>query len=254
MTLPTALWYEEFFAEDYVKAYRGRLTEERTAHEVAFVEQALELKSGQRVLDLCCGHGRHSLLLVRHGLHVTGQDLNEAFLEQAKQRAQDEGLSLEVVVSDMRQIPFEGHFDAVINMFTSFGYLESEDEDMQVLQQVAKALKPGGRLLLDMLNREWVVSNYVQNEWREDEEGVVYLEHREIDLVTSRNHVTFTIVFPDGTRRSSAGHHVRLYTLTETIRMLERAGLAFQQVYGGFEGEPYSVATRRMIIKALKEA
>ena len=252
MAQPTFPWYQEFFIDDYVKAYRHRLTEESTVREVAFVEQALGLKPGQSILDLCCGYGRHSIILARHGFRVTGQDLSAAFLEQAKQSAEAEGLSLEVVLSDMRQIPFEDHFDAVINMFTSFGYLESEEEDMQVLHQVSKALKPGGHLLMDMINREWVVSNYIPDESHEDDEGIVYLEHREIDLATSRSHVTFTIVLPDGTRRSSAGHHVRLYTLTETIRMLEQAGLALEHVYGGFEGEPYSLATRRMIVVARK--
>ena len=252
MAQPTLPWYQEFFREDFVKAYRNRLTEESAVREVAFVERALGLKPGQRVLDLCCGYGRHSIILVRHGLRVTGQDLSAAFLEQAKQGAEVEGLSLEVVLSDMRQIPFEEHFDAVINMFTSFGYLESEEEDVQVLHQVTKALKPGGRLLMDMINREWVVSNHVPDERHEDDDGIVYLEHREIDLVTSRSHVTLTIVLPDGTRRVSAGHHVRLYTLTETIRMLERAGLDLEHVYGGFEGEPYSLATRRMIVVARK--
>ena len=252
MAQPSLPWYQEFFREDFVKAYRNRLTEESAVQEVAFVEQILGLNSGQKVLDLCCGYGRHSIILVRHGIRVTGQDLSAAFLEQAQQSAEAEGLSLEVVLSDMRQIPFEEHFDAVINIFTSFGYLESEEEDMQVLYQVAKALKPGGRLLMDMINREWVVSNHIQNEWHDDDDGVVYLEHREIDLATSRSHVTFTIVLPDGTRRSSAGHHARLYTLTETIQMLEQAGLALEHVYGGFEGEPYSLATRRMIVVARK--
>ena len=153
MAQPSLPWYQEFFREDFVKAYRNRLTEESAVQEVAFVEQILGLNSGQKVLDLCCGYGRHSIILVRHGFRVTGQDLSAAFLEQAQQSAEAEGLSLEVVLSDMRQIPFEEHFDAVINIFTSFGYLESEEEDMQVLYQVAKALKPGGRLLMDMINR-----------------------------------------------------------------------------------------------------
>ena len=118
----------------------------------------------------------------------------------------------------MREIPFEGYFDAIINMFTAFGYLESEEEDAKVLQQVAKALKPGGQLLLDLLNREWVVLNYIQNEWRKSRKtGPSFLERRELDLETSRNRVTVTIVSPAGETRQITSFEIRLYTLTEII-------------------------------------
>ena len=122
------------------------------------------------------------------------------------------------------EIPFEGNFDAVINMFTAFGYLESEEEDAKVLQQASKALKPGGQLLLDLLNREWVVLNYIQNEWRKATDGTIYLEHRELDLETSRNRVTVTIISPAGETQQITSFEIRLYTLTEIIAMLDRGG------------------------------
>ena len=253
MTKSKSPWYEEFFRDDYVKTYGHLLTEERAAVEVAFIERILGLKPEDKILDLCCGLGRHSLLLAERGYHVTAQDLNKDYLDQLDHMARARGLTLQSINSDMRVIPFEAHFDAVINMFTSFGYLESEDDDMVVLNEVSKALKPGGRFLLDNRNREWVVSNYIQNEWRQAEDGSMYLEHREIDLVTSRVHVTFTIVEPDGSKRHSVGHHVRLYTLTETKRMMEKAGLRFESVYGGFNDEPYSVSSRRMIVAASRD-
>lgn len=246
-------WYEDFFKDDYVRTYKHRLTEAQTTSEIDFVEKILELKPGQRVLDLCCGYGRHLLGLARRGFDVVGQDLNMEFLAQAKAEAHREGLNVEVVNSDMRNIPFRANFDAVINMFTSFGYLESEEDDLQVLREISKSLKPGGCVLMDMLNREWVVSNHIQNEWYEDEQRLLYLEHREIDLITSRNHITFTLVFPDGSKKPSSGHHVRLYTLTEVIKMFWQVGLAFEAVYGGFREEPYSVGSRRMIVIARKQ-
>ena len=253
MTTPDRPWYVEFFAGDYLPSYGHTFTQERVEREVAFVERALQLRPGDRVLDLCCGPGRHAVELARRGMRVTGQDLNAEYLEAAERRARSQGVGLDTVRSDMRQVPFEGVFDAVINMFTSFGYLESEDDDLEVLRQVRKALKVEGRFLVDTVNREWVVSNYIQNEWRADPDGTAYLEHRELDLVTSRQHVSFTIVAPDGTRRESVGHKVRLYTLTEIVGLLERAGLTFEGAYGGFDGEPYTVATRRMIVVARRE-
>lgn len=245
-------WYVEFFQGDYLPSYGHTFTPERVEREVAMVERALGLMPGDRVLDLCCGPGRHALLLAQRGLRVTGQDLNADYLDSARRSAETEGLTLKTVHGDMRRIPFEAEFDDVINMFTSFGYLETEDDDQEVLRQVARALRPGGRFLLDTINREWVVSNYIQNDWHADPDGTVYLEHRDLDLLTSRNHVSFSVVGPDGTRRESIGHKVRLYTLTEMARMLDRAGLALERTYGGFDGEPYAVTTRRMIIVARK--
>ena len=241
-------WYVSFFGDDYLDAYGHLLTEERAQREVAFVEEALGLKPGNSVLDLCCGTGRHAVLLAKRGFEVTAQDLSEGYLVQASRAAEAAGVGLSVAHSDMRSIPFDSAFDAVINMFTAFGYLESEGEDSKVLREIAKALKPGGRFLLDLLNREWVVSNYVQNEWRRTDDGTLYLEHRELDLVAGRNHVTFTVIDPNGQRREMDGHHVRLYTLTEVIGMLKESGLEFERAYGSFSGEDYGVETGRMIV------
>jgi SAM-dependent methyltransferase len=152
----------------------------------------------------------------------------------------------------LREIPFHNHFDAIVNMYSSFGYLESEAEDLKVLQSIASALKAGGCLLLDMLNREWAVSNYIQHDWHSGTDGTLYVENRELDLASSNMHVSFTIVDPKGNRRDSVGHHIRLYTFTELSRLLKGVKLNITSVYGGFDGEPYAVATRRMIVVAQK--
>ncbi len=243
-------WYQSFFGQDYLDVYDFQFTEERAAKETAFAAKALELQRGERVLDLCCGQGRHAVQLAGMGLDVTGLDLSEQYLRLTDAAAKEKGLSVETVHADMREIPFEAHFDAIVNMFSSFGYLESEAEDAKVLASIRRALKPGGRVLLDLLNRDWVVDNYIQNDWHRGDDGTLYLEHRELDLLTSRNHVTFTAIRPDGSQQEIVGHHIRLYTLREAVGMIEAAGLAYEAVYGGFEGETYGIDTRRMIIVA----
>ena len=248
-----APWYQTFFGADYLAVYGYQFTPERAEREAAFAQQALGLQPGDEVLDLCCGPGRHALVLVERGLKVTGLDLSADYLAEASAAARQRGLDLATVHADMREIPFRARFDAVVNMFSSFGYLESEEEDAKVLAAVAGALKPGGRFLMDLINREWVVNNYVQNDWHQGEDGTLYLEHREVDLLASRNHVTFTAISPDGGRREIVGHHFRLYTLTEVLGLLARAGLQFRAVYGGFDAEPYAITTRRMIIVSQKE-
>ena len=243
-----APWYQRFFGNDYLDVYRGHLRAEVAEREVAFVARALALEPGARVLDLCAGPGRHAVLLAERGLRVTALDLSQAYLDAAAAEAKRRGVALETVRADMRAPGFDGCFDAVINMFSSFGYLESEAEDAKVLRGVAAALRPGGRALFDLINREWVVRNQVADESHAAADGVIHLEHRELDLAASRNHVTFVAVAPDGSRRDLDGHHIRLYTLTEMIGMLDGAGLRFERAYGGFDGEAYGVDTRRMIV------
>lgn len=254
MAPQASTWYVDFFRNDYLNVYGHLFTADRAEKEAAFAANALQLKPGDSVLDLCCGQGRHSIALAQRGFQVTGLDLNQSYLDLARQSAQAKNVPLEIVRGDMREIPFRCHFDAIVNMFTSFGYLESETDDTQVLASIVNALKPSGRLLLDMLNREWAVANYIQHDWHASADGTLYVELRELDLASSRMHVTFSIIEPGGGRRDSLGHHIRLYTLTETMRLLERAGMTMTNIYGGFDSEPYAIDTRRMIILAQKAA
>ncbi|MFZ2062862.1 MAG: class I SAM-dependent methyltransferase [Candidatus Binatus sp.] len=247
-------WYVDFFRSDYLNVYGHMFTEERAEKESAFVARTLGLKPGASVLDLCCGQGRHSVQLAKRGFKVTGLDLNAEYLDLASKAAEAAKVTIETVAGDMREIPFENKFDAIVNMYSSFGYLESEAEDLKVLESAVKALKAGGQLLLDMLNREWAIDNYIQNDWHTGADGTLYVERRDLDLATSRMHVHFIVVDPKGGRRESIGHIIRLYTLTEMTRLLERVGMRVTAVFGGFEGEDYGIVTRRMILVAEKRS
>ena len=250
MTDNATPWYTQFYGRDYLDALGPGLI--NTDQEAAFVVRTLALKPGDRVLDLACGQARHALLLARQGFDVTGQDQSADYLRDAQDAMDREGISLPLVQSDMRTIPFEGEFDAVISMFTSFGYFESDTDNRKVLSEIYKALKPGGQVLIDLINREWVVANNESTERRENSDGTVVLEHRELNLETSRNQVTFTFVDGHGEHRESIGHRIRLYTLTEVVQMMADAGLSYERVYGGFDSEPYTASTRRMIVVARK--
>lgn len=248
-----APWYRSFFGRDYLDAYDGSFTQERAEREVSLIETVLGLQRGESILDLCCGQGRHAVELARRGYEVTGLDLSAEYLALTRQAAAAAGVAVETMEADMRAIPFDARFDAVVNMYSSYGYLESDAEDAKVLAAANRALKPGGRLLLDLLNREWVVHNNGPADWHSGPDGTIYLERRELDLVASRNHVTFMAIGPDGARRDLGGHHIRLYTLREMVAALEANGFSFEAVYGGYEREAYSVGTRRMIIAARKQ-
>lgn len=251
---PQTPWYVRFFKGDYLRVYGHTLQQDRTDLETQFAIHALGIQPHHRVLDLCCGQGRHSIALAKTGLDVTGVDLSEEMLAIASASAKESEVRLVLRRADMRHLPddLENQFDAVINMFSSFGYLESEQDDQQVLHQIAKCLKPGGKLFMDLLNREWVIINNEEYDWHQHEDGRVVLEHRQLDLQTSTNHLTYTEILPNGTRREMSDLHMRLYTLTELSKMLTTAGLNLKRVYGGFRGEDYGVDTRRMIVIASK--
>jgi SAM-dependent methyltransferase len=245
-------WYKTFFGEDYLRMY-DFLTPERTEREVEGIVNLLALPPGSTILDLCCGHGRHAIALAKQGYRVTGLDLSEVFLQHARSEAEAQGIQVRWMHGDMRNIPFENEFDAVINIFTAFGYLESEDEDQLVLQQVHKALKPSGHFLLETKNREWLMQNFDTSEVIRYENGLIVLEERDFDLLTDRCNVRVTMIHPDGQRREYS-HAAHMYTLRDYVRMLETAGLLLQGYYGGLDGSKLRMNSSRLVVIASRTA
>jgi SAM-dependent methyltransferase len=147
----------------------------------------------------------------------------------------------------MRQIPFERDFDAVINIFTSFGYLASETEDQKVLEQVQRALKPGGLFLLETVYQPRVLCTFTPHGITHYSDGLMVVEERHIDLFGSRNEIRITMFFPDG-RRSEQRQSIRIYTLTELTRMLNAAGMRLQAYYGGLDSSPLTLESRLVVL------
>ena len=240
-------WYQAFFGEDYLSIYAPFLPPEKTAREVEDIIKLLNLPTGSAILDLCCGHGRHTLPLAQRGYKLTGLDLSDVFLQQAQKEAEARNINARWLQSDMKDIPFENAFDAIINIFTSFGYLENEEEDLQVLQQVQKALKPDGLFLLETVYQPRVMRAYTPHGITRYATGLIVLEERRIDLLTSRNEVHITMIFPDG-HRIEHRQSIRIYTLTELLQMLDAVGLQVQAYYGGLDRSPLTMDSRLVIV------
>ena len=248
------VWYKTFYDEHYLKEYAGGLTNERTQREVDFINSTLNLPQtaeGARILDLCCGHGRHTVELAAAGYSMVGQDLSATFLDLAKDAAAARDLQIQFVHSDMREIPFNGEFDAVINMFTAFGYFD-DVENQKVLNAVARALKLGGKFLIDLLNAPRIIRDWLIQSWDELSDGTVVLTQRDYNLLTGNNEERRTYIAPDGSKRE-VDLTWRMYFYPELTRMLNRAGLAPIQVFGGFDGSEYTLDSSRMIILAEKQ-
>jgi SAM-dependent methyltransferase len=244
-------WYAEFFGEDYLRLCRPYLTPQRTEAEVIGLIRRLALPAGSRILDLCCGEGRHSIPLSVLGYQVTGLDLNPFLLAHARSVDHDVDAEVRWVRGDMRHLPFASEFDAIINVFTAFGYLESEAEDRQVLREVSRTLLPGGAFLLDVVHREALVRHFLPAEVERHEHGLLVLQEQEFDLHTSRLGVRITLIERDG-RRKEYRQSIRVYTLTELDEMLAAAGLKLDQYHGDLEGSPLNLDSRRLVLLARK--
>lgn len=184
-------WYRTFFERDYydtfyapLRASGGRLGDQQTEREAAFIAEALELQSGQRVLDLACGHGRHAVALARRGFDVTGLDISQYQIGLAAEAAREAGVALSLVCDDMRNVPTEPPFHGIYNFFAAFGYLESDAEDEMVLQRIAAALLPGGRFLIETNNalrtlRQFTGSSVTRDGRRRADAGRAHLRRAE---------------------------------------------------------------------------
>ena len=247
-------WYVDLFRDVYPERWfedEDTLSAARTTAEVDFVERALDLKPGSRVLDLCCGHGRHAIELARRGYEVTGVDLSARALRRARRAARDAGVDVHWQRCDMREIAFHEEFDGVINMFTSFGYLESEEEDRRVLERVRDALRPGGRFLIDFINRDWLIRRYQARDWRRAPDGSILLLERRWDPGTGRNLEEVAVIGPDGSRRRYR-LLLRMYATAELAAMLTSVGLTVRHVWGGFDGSDLTLESVRVIVLAEK--
>jgi len=217
--------------------------------EVGQVVALLGIEPGAHVLDLCCGVGRHSLDLARRGFQVTGVDRTRPYLDRAARQAEAEGLEIEFVQSDMRSFCRPDAFDAVVNLFTSFGYFEDPEDDRQVALNVCRSLKSGGAFLIDMMGKEILARIFRERDWYE-EDGVLILQERKVTKNWSWMENRW-IMFKDNHRAELNLSH-RIYSATELASLLTECGFAHVDAYGDLEGSAYDHLARRLVVVARK--
>lgn len=234
-------WYKESFGEDYLLVYQHR-SKEQAKQEVDQLIGWLDLKPQERILDLCCGSGRHTIALAKAGFNAIGFDLSEVLLNHALRDSQE--LPIYFVHGDMRRLPFvENSFHVVLNLFTSFGYFDQNESNRSVLKEISRVLKPNGRFCIDFLNASYVRKNLIPESKRKIGETMVH-EVREI----KDDFVTKTLRVVDPNRERVYYERVKLYSKLEMLDMLGQVGLEVQQIFGNFTGQPYSEDSERMIL------
>jgi len=221
---------------------------ERAEVEVGLLIALLGLSGTERVLDLPCGTGRHSLELARRGYRVTGVDRTESYLGEARRRGGDEGIDVEWVRADMRSFSRPEAFDVVLNMYTSFGYFEDAADDRLAAQAFLNALVPGGRLLMELHGKENLAAGFQPRDWVELDDGVLLLEDRAITDHWRSVHNRW-IVFHDGGRHEIE-FSLRLYGAGELIDLLSSVGFSEINAFGNLDGDPYDEHARRLVVVA----
>ena len=248
-------WATSFFGSYYPLLYESRLNDNITKDQISFLTDIVGFTPNSKILDLCCGHLRHSIALAKLGFHVIGLDRNNEYLLKAKKNNPKLVCDIDLLVGDMRNIPFKNIFDVVINMFSSFGYMEEDKDNFLVLKQIFEGLKRGGRVVLDLQNREWVIANSDFNKnWDQNESGMIFLQERIFDLNKSRAIVKFKVIESKKSEPIEIFHSIRLYTLTEIGNMLKKSGFKIASVYGSYDGNKYVVDSPRMIVVAIKDS
>jgi SAM-dependent methyltransferase len=243
---PAQTW-DEFFSDFYLRAYAE---DERQGDAEAQALAAVRLggcPDGGDVLDVPCGFGRHAVPLARAGYRVAGVDRSEALLAEARRRAGDERPRPEFVLADYRDLPHKDEsFDAAVNLFTSLGYL-GDEEDVRVLAEIRRVLRPGGRLVIETTHRDLLVRDDRDQVWQALGAGRLLLEQHAFDAAAGVVQTTQTIIEGSGARESRT-YSVRVYAATELVAMLGRAGFAQVRCMGGFDGAPFTPATRLVIV------
>ncbi len=243
--MPVPEWFED--EEFWTATYPFMFPDDRLALGEEQSEKLLKLSgvAGGAALDLGCGPGRHAVALARRGFEVTAVDRTRFLLDKARTRAREAGVEVEFVEQDMRRFRRPRAFDLALSMFTAFGYFDDPAEDLQVLQNVQASLRPGGRLVIDVVGKEWLAARFRLTDSTPGPDGSLLIDRREVvdDWSRIRNE---WILIRDGRARSFRAQ-LRIYSGQELRQLLERAGFSGVRLYGDLDGNPYGREAVRLV-------
>ncbi len=244
-------WYEESFGRDYLALYPHRNIAEARADVTTIVDLIAPPKN-EPLLDLCCGAGRHLQALHEAGfVDLTGIDLSQPLLDVARRQLDTAGgTGIRLLQSDMRHIPFRGHFETILSLFTSFGYFSETREDEAVLRAAHGALRPGGTFLMDTLNRSWTVAHLTpRSEETIDRIRVAITREISPDGLRVEKEIR---VEPENESPKVYRESVRMYAVDEMSTLLERSGFVDVRFHGALDGRSYNSTNPRMVTVARK--
>lgn len=239
-------WFHNSFGEEYFKLYAHRDAAEAEA-QVEFILRNLHLPPQAFVLDTACGDGRHAFAASQRGLQVLGLDYSAVALKRAQSGA---GAKIALIQGDYRYLPFAPRsFELLLNMFTSFGYLQSDKEHKELLRSWYSLLKTAGYLVLDYLNREKVISELIAESRSETAQEEIW-QRRYLTADLSRVNKDVVIIDKSSGEKRSLSESVRMFSRSELELLISKAGFAVRHVFGDFDGQAFLAQSPRLIIFA----
>jgi SAM-dependent methyltransferase len=244
-------WWQSHFDANYLREYEPLFTAVRDRAEAARLVEVLELPNDSRVLDVPCGQGRHAHLLAEAGFDVTGLDYSADLLRVA--RARGTGKRLRYVRGDMRRLPpkWTGRFDAVLNLFTSFGFFLDPGDDARVIGEFARVLAPGGVLVWHGGSRDGVMAKFLSRDWWRTDDGTMIAHQRSFDPLSGVLSVHAEWRGPKD--HGERGHRIRLYTASRIAELCAAHGLIVERAHDGWSDAPLTRRSSEMLLVARKD-
>ncbi|ANT64864.1 class I SAM-dependent methyltransferase [Prosthecochloris sp. CIB 2401] len=251
MSTEHTAWFAAWFNHPlYLKLYSHRdASEARRCVETILKETSLAPSTPTpHILDVACGAGRHALEFSRRGFNVTANDLSPYLINCTRAHAEKEGLGITCTRQDMRTLDIDGSYELAVQLFSSFGYFDRNEDDAQVIQQVYRHLKPGGWYALDLINPAHLEKTLIPHSEKQVDELTV-IEERSI--ANGRVKKEISITGPDGTHRFSES--VRLFSSASIRTLLEQEGFEIVRILGDYGGTPFdSEHSPRMLLLSRK--
>jgi len=227
----------------YLHFYEDFIDEERTGKECEFIIKACGIQPKDKILDLACGHGRHSIYFAKRQFNVTGIDINRRFIEHAERNANGQGLAIDFKIDDMLNIEYESEYDCIILLFNSFGFLDRED-GIKFIQKIRSAIRINGKIFLDIKNRDNILRELSSCQLTEKGKDLM------IDRLSFNPKKGTTtnkrIYIKDGVRHDTP-FTMQLYNFSEFEGLLSDGGLKITKLYGDWNGKEFDEDSRRII-------
>ncbi len=241
-------WFKDWFdSNEYLDVYSHR-DKTDVANLFVLITQNFDFKSGSKVLDAACGNGRFSNYFAKTGFNVTSFDLSMQLLKIAQRKSTEDNLNVKYFRSDIRNVPLKGSFDLVLNMFTSFGYFTSDNENFSFIRTAYELLNEKGYFIFDYLNKDYVINNLIPKSHKTIG-GKKIIEERRIN----NNRVEKKIIIESSSERKIFQESVLIYSKDEIIDGFNLCGFKVDKMFGDYIGSNYNnLTSERLLIFFVK--
>jgi SAM-dependent methyltransferase len=242
-------WWETFFSGVALDVWRQLRTDQNTKPEADFIQKAVKLEPGAKVLDVPCGNGRLCVEMTQRGFRATGVDLSPDFLEEARHVAEERKMTITLEQRDMRDLQWSNEFDVACCLGISFGYLD-EQGNRDFVKAVCRSLKPGGSFIIDT-NKilEIVLPSFEKRRWAQVQDVTLLLDNK-YNLAESRLDTEYT--FLQNGQKETRFTSQRTYSYRELCVMMHEAGFSKCTGYGSLNMDPLQVGSNRLLLVATK--